>query len=67
VKTHLDHPTQATACGKNLRSVDAKTFRASSNQCLACARTLAAIDAGRPAYSGLEPEVLRGSDFKRRR
>lgn len=70
MRTHLDHPTQAYACGApatGIASVDSATFRASGNQCQRCAKVLAALDAGRPVYSGLEPAALEGSEIERLR
>lgn len=54
-KTHLEHPSQATACGapSTQVGVSVDAFRAAANKCGRCARTLAAIEAGRPRYSGL--------------
>lgn len=53
-RTHLEHPSQATACGTIATQLGLPTaaFRAATNQCASCSRTLAAIDAGRPAYRG---------------
>lgn len=57
MKTHLDHPTQTTACGTrcSAHAVEEKIFRLSThNRCCSCARVLAAKDAGREVYSGAE-------------
>lgn len=53
-RAHLEHPSQATACGKPATQTgrSREAFLASSDRCKSCERTLAASDAGRPAYSG---------------
>lgn len=53
-KSHLEHPSQATACGTlaTQTGLSREQFLAASDRCRSCERTLEADDAGRPAYSG---------------
>lgn len=57
-KLHAPHPTQHAACGApHYVSVVAESvFRSMSTEsvCRRCAKVLAALDAGRPVYSGYE-------------
>jgi hypothetical protein len=60
MKLHLEHPTQAAACGVAANCVGKvfapEEFRAlaSESQCARCRRVLTAIGAGRLVYSGYE-------------
>lgn len=62
MKDHLEHPTQAFACGSPASAAATAMardeFRASDNQCGRCRRVLEALNAGRPAYSGIEPAAM---------
>lgn len=59
-KVHAPHPTQHAACGAPsfVTVLVESAFGASTNKCKRCAKVLAARDAGRPHFSGLEPAAL---------
>jgi len=63
MKTHTTHPTQHAACGAPsfVIVVGEESFKnlPESSKCKRCAKVLAARDAGRPHYSGLEPAALK--------
>lgn len=61
MRTHTTHPTQHAACGapSYVIVVSEEAFRAGVNQCKSCAKVLAARDAGRPVYRGIEPAALK--------
>lgn len=63
MKLHAPHPTQSAACGAPSTVTvcgDDAAFEAlpAYVQCKRCAKVLAAKNAGRPHYSGLEPAAL---------
>lgn len=59
-KFHLDHPTQSVACGKaahyDVLGLPAVIFKTKDPDqcCKTCKKVLAAMEAGRPVYSGYE-------------
>lgn len=66
-KVHAPHPTQHAACGAPsfVKVVSEPVFWRSvrgytqHDPCKRCAKVLAARDAGRPHYSGIEPAALK--------
>ena len=62
-KVHAPHPTQHAACGASYKVhvVNEQAFRTQTSEhskCKRCVRVLAALDDGRPVYSGYEdPET----------
>lgn len=59
-KFHLDHPTQSVSCGKaahyDVLGLPAVIFKTKDPDqcCKTCKKVLAAMEAGRPVYSGYE-------------
>lgn len=66
MRYHLPHPTQAAACGAPrsvlVVSLEELQTKPAALHCRRCLRVQAALDAGRPVYSGLEPAALEGLD-----
>lgn len=58
MRTHLEHPTQAYACGMPARNaapvLPPEEFRRADSRCRRCERTLDAMVAGRPHYAGYD-------------
>jgi len=58
MRYHLQHPTQATACGTNhtaiTLAVDAWRAKPEHLRCKRCAKVLAALEAGRAVYRGYD-------------
>jgi hypothetical protein len=72
VKSHLEHPTQAVACGAAAVSVQGRPLTPTqfnalpdAERCKRCARVLAAQAAGRPHFAGYDDG--RGDTGPRRR
>jgi hypothetical protein len=57
MKTHAPHPTQHAACGAP-SFVTVEYTDMAKVDCKRCLKVLAALDAGRPVYRGLEPAAL---------
>jgi len=66
MRYHLPHPTQHAACGSPASvlvvSFEALQTKPAALRCKRCLKVQAALDAGRPVYSGLEPAALEGVD-----
>ncbi len=65
MRYHLPHPTQAAACGAPASVLVVSSFKElltkpASLRCRRCLKVHAALKAGRPVYSGLEPAALEG-------
>jgi len=64
--THLEHPTQANACGAPAScgsGVGAVAFLVSADRCRRCERIAIAEAAGRPVFRGLEPAAVEADTY----